>query len=71
MNLRSIRAQLLLWLIASVVITTLVVGYLTARLTWSGFNNVRDMGLEQIAQTVMRHDEAAPDHPPTTITSRM
>ena len=70
MKLRSIRARLLLWLISSVLITTLVVGFLTARLTWSGFNNVRDMGLEQIAQTVMRHDEAAPDHPPTTITSR-
>ena len=70
MNLRSIRARLLLWLISSVLITTLVVGFLTARLTWSGFNNVRDMGLEQIAQTVMRHDEASPDHPLTTITSR-
>ena len=50
MNAHSIRARLLLWLIASVLITTLVVGYLTARLTWDGFNNVRDMGLEQIAQ---------------------
>ena len=70
MNLRSIRAQLLLWLIASVLITTLVVGYLTARLTWSGFNNVRDMGLEQIAQTVMRHNEAAPEHPAAAITSK-
>lgn len=55
--MNSIRARLLLWLISSVLITTLVVGYLTARLTWSGFNNVRDLGLEQIAQTVMRHDE--------------
>lgn len=70
MNLRSIRAQLLLWLIASVLITTLVVGYLTARLTWSGFNNVRDMGLEQIAQTVLRHNEAAPEHPAAAITSK-
>ncbi len=70
MRLRSIRARLLLWLISSVLITTLVVGFLTARLTWSGFNNVRDMGLEQIAQTVMRHDEAAPDLPSPTITSR-
>jgi two-component system, OmpR family, sensor kinase len=70
LKLRSIRSRLLLWLISSVLITTLVVGYLTAQLTWSGFNNVRDMGLEQIAQTVMRHDEAAPDQLPTTITSR-
>jgi len=54
--LNSIRARLLLWIISSVLITTLVVGYLTAWLTWSGFNNVRDLGLEQIAQTVMRHD---------------
>jgi two-component system, OmpR family, sensor kinase len=59
-----------MWLISSVLITTLVVGFLTARLTWSGFNNVRDMGLEQIAQTVMRHDEAAPDHPAAAITSK-
>ncbi|MBT9550471.1 MAG: sensor histidine kinase N-terminal domain-containing protein [Hydrogenophaga sp.] len=69
--MNSIRARLLLWLISSVLITTLVVGYLTARLTWSGFNNVRDLGLEQIAQTVMRHDEtpappaAAAPPPPT------
>ncbi len=70
MNLRSIRARLLLWLISSVLITTLVVGFLTARLTWSGFNNVRDMGLEQIAQTVMRHDEAAPAAPSPPISSR-
>lgn len=69
MNAHSIRARLLLWLIASVLITTLVVGYLTARLTWDGFNNVRDMGLEQIAQTVMRHDEAAPAAPAPTIPS--
>jgi two-component system, OmpR family, sensor kinase len=69
LRLRSIRAQLLLWLISSVLITTLVVGFLTARLTWSGFNNVRDMGLEQIAQTVMRHDEAAPDSPSPPIAS--
>jgi two-component system OmpR family sensor kinase len=69
LNLRSIRARLLLWLIASVLITSLVVGYLTARLTWSGFNNVRDLGLEQIAQTVMRHDEAAPGAPAPPIPS--
>ncbi|MGS5086402.1 ATP-binding protein [Hydrogenophaga sp. A37] len=68
--MNSIRARLLLWLISSVLITTLVVGFLTARLTWSGFNNVRDLGLEQIAQTVMRHDEAAPELPPPVITSQ-
>lgn len=61
--MNSIRARLLLWLISSVLITTLVVGYLTARLTWSGFNNVRDLGLEQIAQTVMRHDETPAPQP--------
>lgn len=55
--MNSIRSRLLLWMISSVLVTTLVVGFLTARLTWSGFNNVRDMGLEQIAQTVMRHGE--------------
>ncbi|MDQ7742876.1 ATP-binding protein [Hydrogenophaga pseudoflava] len=69
MKLRSIRSRLLLWLISSVLITTLVVGYLTARLTWSGFNNVRNMGLEQIAQTVMRHDEAAPAQPSAPLPS--
>ena len=69
MKLRSIRSQLLIWLISSVLITTLVVGFLTARLTWSGFNNVRDMGLEQIAQTVVRHDEAAPAQPPAPLPS--
>ena len=49
MKLRSIRSRLLLWLISSVLITTLVVGYLTARLTWSGFNNVRDMETDRRA----------------------
>lgn len=67
--MNSIRNRLLLWLLTSVLVTTLVVGYLTARLTWSGFNNVRDMGLEQIAQTVMRHDEAAPAPPPPSMRS--
>lgn len=60
--MNSIRSRLLLWMISSVLVTTLVVGFLTARLTWSGFNHVRDMGLEQIAQTVMRHGEEG--HPP-------
>jgi two-component system OmpR family sensor kinase len=69
LKLRSIRSRLLLWLISSVLITTLVVGFLTARLTWSGFNNVRDMGLEQIAQTVMRHDEASPAPPSAPVPS--
>lgn len=61
--MNSIRSRLLLWVISSVLITTLGVGFLTARLTWSGFNNVRDMGLEQIAQTVMRHGEEGPPPP--------
>lgn len=68
--MNSIRARLLAWLMVSVLITTVVVGVLTARLTWGGFNNVRDMGLEQIAQTVMRHDEAAPGAPTAPITSQ-
>lgn len=65
--MNSIRSRLLLWMISSVLVTTLVIGFLTARLTWSGFNNVRDMGLEQIAQTVMRHGEVSPA-PPITFT---
>lgn len=65
--MNSIRSRLLLWMISSVLVTTLVVGFLTARLTWSGFNNVRDMGLEQIAQTVMRHGEEG--HPPQITSS--
>lgn len=68
--MNSIRTRLLAWLMLSVLITTVVVGVLTAQLTWDGFNNVRDMGLEQIAQTVMRHDEAAPEAPTAPITSQ-
>lgn len=67
--MRSIRTRLLVGLIASVLVTTVVVGVMTARLTWSGFNHVRDMGLEQIAQTVMRHDETAPEPPRVPIAS--
>lgn len=61
--MNSIRARLLLWLISSVLITSVVVAVLSFQLAWSGFNNVRDLGLEQIAQTVMRHDETPAPRP--------
>lgn len=53
----SIRSRLLLWQISALLITALVVSTLTYRLALEGFNEVQDYGLEQIAHTVLRHDE--------------
>lgn len=61
----SIRSQLLAWQLLAVVLTAAVVGLLTSRLAWEGFNNVRDLGLEQIAETVLRHDETLGPTPPS------
>jgi two-component system OmpR family sensor kinase len=55
--LSSIRSRLLLWQISALLITALVVSLLTYRLALDGFNEVQDYGLEQIAHTVLRHDE--------------
>lgn len=63
--MKSIRSQLLAWQLLAVLLTALVVGLLTARLAWEGFNNVRDLGLEQIAETVVRHDETLGPTPPS------
>lgn len=54
--MRSIRSRLLLWQISALLLTAVVVSVLIFRLAWVGFNDVRDQGLEQIAQTVLRHD---------------
>lgn len=53
----SIRSRLLLWQISALLITALVVSMLTYRLADDGFNEVQDFGLEQVAHTVLRHDE--------------
>lgn len=55
--MNSIRSRLLFWQISALLLTAVVVGILTFRLAWGGFNDVRDQGLEQIAQTVLRHDK--------------
>ena len=54
--MRSIRSHLLILQASALIITALVVSLMTFRLAWNGFNNVRDLGLEQIAETVLRHD---------------
>lgn len=54
----SIRTQLLSWQISALLLTALVVSLLTFRLAWNGFNEVRDLGLEQIAEAVLRHDRS-------------
>lgn len=48
----------------ALILTAIVVSVLTSKLVWEGFNNVRDLGLEQIAETVLRHDEALGPTPP-------
>ncbi len=73
----SIRSRLLLWQISALLVTALVVSALTYRLALKGFNEVQDDGLEQIAHTVLRHDETPvpapaghprPSPPPTYTT---
>lgn len=52
----SIRKRLLVWLMGSLLLTSLLVSALTYELVWRGFNRVRDYGLEQIAHSIRRHD---------------
>ena len=52
----SIRSRLLLWQMSALLLTAVVVAALTFRLAWAGFNDIRDQGLEQIAESVLRHD---------------
>lgn len=51
----SIRRQLLIWQITSLLLTGLLVSVVTYSITWSGFNKVRDYTLEQVAHAIMRH----------------
>lgn len=53
----SIRSRLLLWQITALLITALVTSTATYHLAFNGFKEVQDQGLEQIAHTVLRHDE--------------
>ncbi len=55
--MNSIRARLLLWQLSAVLVTAVMVSALTYHLALEGFNEVQDYGLEQIAHTVLRHDE--------------
>lgn len=61
--MRSIRSHLLILQASALIITALVVSLMTFRLAWNGFNNVRDLGLEQIAETVLRHDASLDGEP--------
>ncbi len=65
--MNSIRSYLLAWQMLALILTAVVVSFLTSRLAWEGFNNVRDLGLEQIAETVLRHDETLGPTPPGTV----
>ncbi len=53
--MNSIRRQLLIWQITSLLLTGLLVSVLTYSITWSGFNKSRDYTLEQVAHAIMRH----------------
>ena len=64
--LSSIRSNLLAWQLLALIVTAVVVSILTSKLAWEGFNNVRDLGLEQIAETVLRHDETLGPTPPSS-----
>lgn len=53
--MNSIRRQLLIWQITSLLLTGLLVSGITYSITWSGFNKNRDYTLEQVAHAIMRH----------------
>ncbi len=53
--MNSIRRQLLIWQITSLLLTGLLVSVVTYSITWSGFNKARDYTLEQVAHAIMRH----------------
>lgn len=53
--MNSIRRQLLIWQITSLLLTGLLVSGVTYSITWSGFNKSRDYTLEQVAHAIMRH----------------
>jgi two-component system, OmpR family, sensor kinase len=55
--LNSIRSRLLLWQMSALLVVALLACFLTYAVAKRGFNQVRDYGLEQIASSVLRHDE--------------
>lgn len=62
--MNSIRSRLLLWQMSALLIVALIAGALTYAFARRGFDHVRDYGLEQIASSVLRHDETPiPDLP--------
>ena len=55
--MKSIRSRLLFWQMSALVVTALLTGFLSYQFARQGFDQVRDYGLQQIAESVMRHDE--------------
>ena len=58
--MKGIRQRLLIWQITALVITGVLASVLTYQMAWSGFNRVRDYGLQQIAYSVVRHGVRTP-----------
>ena len=55
--MNSIRSRLLLWQMSALLIVALIASALTYGVAKRGYNHVRDYGMEQIASSVLRHDE--------------
>ena len=55
--MNSIRSRLLVWQMSALIAVALMAGALTYTFARRGFDQVRDYGLEQIASSVLRHDE--------------
>ncbi|MBK9020004.1 MAG: two-component sensor histidine kinase [Sulfuritalea sp.] len=72
--MNSIRGQLLLWQIGSLVLVTALVSLITYEVAWNGFNRMRDHALEQIAHSIVSHGAdatplgAEPDQPGDILT---
>lgn len=62
--MKGIRQRLLIWQITALVITGVLASVLTYQMAWSGFNRVRDYGLQQIAYSVVRHGVRTPPTKP-------
>lgn len=53
--MNSIRGRLLVWQISALLLTGLLTSIITYGLAWDAFNRIRDLSLEQIAYSVVRH----------------
>lgn len=65
--MNSIRSRLLIWQLSALLLVAMIAGTLTFVSARQGFDQVRDYGLQQIARSVLRHDETPIPDPPIDV----